>query len=144
MCEDLLREQLAEVKYYDSHRMTNYCEEFRKVESQIYDMAFADRLRFFTDNLKSPKVTLHIKNSDSIKSKKMNMIYKLIREWARNYRLTSFSSHHHHHRSNKPVLHFDKTKHRNQPKSAPSKPESEDDLDYIPDELNVADMKEVK
>jgi len=43
-------------------------------------MIFANRLKFFINNLKSSKMILYIKNLNSIKLKKINTIYKLMQK----------------------------------------------------------------
>jgi hypothetical protein len=40
----LLRQKLDAVRYPGPERMAEYCEEFREIEAQIYDMAFLDRV----------------------------------------------------------------------------------------------------
>src|SRR5277367_2673241 len=40
---DLLRHKLRALRFYGPHRMTEYCEQYRHIESQIHDMAFLDR-----------------------------------------------------------------------------------------------------
>jgi hypothetical protein len=67
---DLLRDKLQNVRYHGVSKMPEYCEEFRFIESQIYDMAFADRLLNFS-KLIPVELALHIRNSD-LRSKDMD------------------------------------------------------------------------
>lgn len=47
----LLRQKLRAIKYEGPHKMAEYCEEFRNIEFQIYDMGYIDKIERFTGNL---------------------------------------------------------------------------------------------
>jgi len=93
--------------------MPEYCEEFRFIESQIYDMAFPDRLLNFSKSI-PVELALHIRNSD-LQSKDMEVVYQLARQWATSAitsrALQSPGHHRSKHRESKPLLKFGK-KHR--------------------------------
>ena len=88
MRADLLRDKLKAIRYHGPHQMTEFCEKFREIESQIYDMAFPDRVNSFVDKLYPPEAAMHIKNVDSLRSKEMEVVYQLARQWANNARLS--------------------------------------------------------
>jgi hypothetical protein len=44
-----LREKLRDLPFDGPRHMFDYCEKFRQIESQIYDMAFPDRLDYFLE-----------------------------------------------------------------------------------------------
>ena len=93
--------------------MLEYCEEFRLIESQIYDMAFTDRVLNFSKPI-PVELALHIRNSN-LRSKDMEVVYQLARQWATSAitsRALQSSGHHRSkHRESNPLLKFRK-KHR--------------------------------
>ena len=64
--------------------MSEYCEQFRHYEVQIYDMTFLDRLTLFLNKLPQ-EVAIFIRNAD-LSSKDMEIVYRLARTWAMNVR----------------------------------------------------------
>ena len=64
--------------------MSEYCEQFRHYEAQIYDMAFPDRLTLFLKKLPQ-EVAMFIRNAD-FSSKDMEVVYRLARIWTTNVR----------------------------------------------------------
>src|ERR1700685_593445 len=82
----LLRDKLKSLRYRGPQHMPDYCESFRQIETQIYDMAFPDRLSNFTDKLYPREAAMHIHNQD-LRSKDMEVVYQLARQWAINARL---------------------------------------------------------
>jgi hypothetical protein len=58
--------------------MAEYIEQFRKVEIQIYDMAYTDRVEAFTLHL-PPSLALYLKDSDKGKED-MEEVYRQSRE----------------------------------------------------------------
>jgi len=60
--------------------MSEYCEKFRQVEAQMYDMAFLDRLGNFLAELPQ-EGALHIRNAVG-DTKEMEVVYRLARQWA--------------------------------------------------------------
>ena len=78
--EDILRQKLDAVPFKGTHHMTEYCEEFRALEAQIYDMAFADRLNYFLRKL-PVEASLYIHNAAS-DTRDMEVIYRLARQYA--------------------------------------------------------------
>jgi hypothetical protein len=62
--------------------MTEFCEEFRALEAQIYDMAFADRLNNFLSKIPVDGA-LHIRNAIH-DTRDMEVVYRIAREWAAN------------------------------------------------------------
>src|SRR6202451_4640737 len=83
----LLRDKLKSLRYRGPHHMPDYCESFRQIETQIYDMAFPDRLEYFLEKLYPPEAAMHIQNQDSLRSQDMEVVYQLARQWAVNARL---------------------------------------------------------
>src|SRR5208282_3475282 len=67
-----------------TQRMSEYCEQFRHYEAQIYDMAFPDRLTLFLKKLPQ-EVAMFIRNAD-FSSKDMEVVYRLARIWTTNVR----------------------------------------------------------
>ena len=147
----LLRQQLNTVRYHGPDRMVEYCEEFRKIEAQIYDMAFLDRVQAFVSKIHPPQAATHILNAETLQNGRMEFVYQLARQWATNYRIAgnlgNGSSRHSRHTHSRRLLKFGKTK-SSSPSSSPTttakKAESEDDLDYIqPEDLNRMDLMQV-
>lgn len=121
---DLLRDKLQRIRYHGTSRMAEYCEDFRSIESQIYDMAFPDRLLNFSRPIPAD-LAMHLRNSD-LRSQDMEVVYQLARQWATSAvtsRALQYSGHHHRskHREGKSLLQFGKKKHR--------KSERKDDTD---------------
>jgi len=103
--QDALRQKLRDIKYQGHSQMAEFCERFRIIEAQIYEMAFPDRLYLFTSNLPSD-LALHLKDQQIQRSKDMEVVYQYAREWAAT-RVNSRPTHHpHHHRRTKPLLKF--------------------------------------
>jgi len=88
--------------------MVEFCEKFRLIESQIYEMAFSDRLGYFVDKLRPAEAAMHIRNADSIRSKDMEVVYQLARQWAANSRIVKPGNSHEGHRYGKPLVKFGK------------------------------------
>ncbi|TMI78296.1 MAG: hypothetical protein E6H10_17355 [Bacteroidetes bacterium] len=88
--EDILRHKLSAIQFKGTQRMTEYCEEFRALEAQIYDMAFADRLNNFLSKL-TIEASLYIRNAAN-DTRDMEVIYRLARQWATNVRSTITST----------------------------------------------------
>ena len=82
----MLRDKLNALRYRGPQSMPDYCEQFRQIEMQILDMAFPDRLSNFTDKLYPREAAMHIHNQD-LRSKDMEVVYQLARQWAINARL---------------------------------------------------------
>ena len=80
--EDILRQKLLAVPFKGAQRMNEYCEDFRALEAQIYDMAFADRLNNFLQKL-PVEGALYIRNA-ARDTRDMEVIYRIAREWATN------------------------------------------------------------
>jgi len=121
--------------------MPDYCERFRHYETQIYEMAFTDRLDYFLAKIPG-EAAMHIRNQGSLRSKDMEIVYQLARQWATNAQTTR---HQEPHRRNKPLLKFGKKRSgRTSSASATTAAkdsDDEDDLDIIvPDELNKMDL----
>ena len=76
---DLLQDKLKALRYHESLRMTKFCERFRFIEIQIYDMTFLDRVSNFIEKLYLSKVAMHIKNADFLHHEDIKMIYQLAR-----------------------------------------------------------------
>jgi len=137
----LLRDKLKALRYNGPHDMPDYCERFRRHEAQIYDMAFTDRLDYFLAKIPT-EAAMHIRNQGSLRSKDMEVVYQLARQWAINARM---SKHQEHHRRSKPLLKFGKKRPSRNPSAAATTMakdlDDEDDLDVIiPDELNKMDL----
>ena len=81
--EKILRHKLEAIHFKGIHR---YCQEFRTVEAQVYDMAFLDRLNDF---LRKPplEASLHIRNAAG-DTRDMEVVYRLACQWATNVRST--------------------------------------------------------
>jgi transposase InsO family protein len=146
----LLRQKLDAIQYHGPDRMAEYCEEFRKLEAQIYDMAFVDRVKAFVSKIHPPQAATHILNGATVQEEKMEFVYQLARQWATNYRVAgNINGSTRHSRHNRRLLKFGKTK-----SSSPASPssttaakkesDSEDDLEFIqPEELNKLDLMQV-
>ena len=143
----LLRDKLDALRYRGPQYMPDFCEKFRQIESQIYDMAFTDRLNYFLKKLHPPEAAMHIQNQESLRSEDMEVVYQLARQWAINSRLLRHQEHNHR-RSGKPLLKFGKrTSGESSSKSATTTAakDSDDELDIIqPEELNKMDLLAVE
>ena len=140
----LLRDKLEALRYRGPQHMPDFCEKFRQIESQIYDMAFTDRLNYFLKKLHPPEAAMHIQNQESLRSEDMEVVYQLARQWAINARLLKHQDHNHR-RSGKPLLKFGKKSSGNSTPStsasATTAKDSKDELDVIiPDHLNKMDL----
>lgn len=80
--EEILRHKLAMIRFKGTQRMSEYCEQFRHYEGQIYDMAFPDRFTIFLGKLPQ-EAAMFIRNAD-LGAKDMEVIYRLARTWATN------------------------------------------------------------
>jgi hypothetical protein len=150
----LLRDKLDALHYRGPHHMPEFCEKFRQIESQIYDMAFPDRLNYFLKKLHPPEAAMHIQNQESLRSEDMEVVYQLARQWAINARL--LKPHHERHRSGRSLLRFGKNKSTGSspaPTSSSSATttaaattkDSDEELDIIqPEELNKMDLHTVE
>jgi hypothetical protein len=126
--QDLLRAKLRKIRFGGTSQMIEYCEEFRAIESQVYDMAFPDRLYWFTKRL--PKeAELYIRDID-LRSTDMEVVYQAARQWAAR-RPSGKSSDNHGtskpHRAKK-LLKFGKSISSS---AAPKRDASEDELDEL-------------
>ena len=123
------------VDFYGPHRMLEYCERFRAIEAQIYDMAFIDRLKAFLG--KFPReAALHIRNSVG-DAKEMEVAYRLARQWATNVRSIIIP----HHTGNAhalPLLRFGKVK------AKPAKPDKKKEREEESDTDDEIDMLHLK
>jgi len=137
----LLRDKLDALRYHGPQHMPDYCEKFRLIESQIYDMAFIDRLDKFLKKL-PPELAMHIRNQSSIRSEDMEVVYQLARQWAINARLSKHQDPHR--RTGKPLLRFGKKRSGESSSTlatTTAKDSDNDELDIIvPDELNKMDL----
>ena len=147
----LLRQKLDAVRYPGPERMAEYCEEFREIEAQIYDMAFLDRVQSFVGKIHPPQAATHILNAETLQEGKMEYVYQLARQWATNYRLAS-SLGHGGHRQSRRLLKFGKKRNLStSPASSAAistdkKSDSEDDLDVMrtrTEQLNKLDYLQV-
>src|SRR5690348_9944307 len=86
--------------------MSDFCEKFRVIKSQIYDMAFTDRLNYFLKKLHLPEAAMHIQNHESLRSEDIEVVYQLARQWAISARLLKPC--YDHRRSSKSLLKFGK------------------------------------
>lgn len=80
--EEILRQKLTMVQFKGTQRMSEFCEKFREIEAQIYDMAFPDRLTRFLNKLPQ-QAALFIRNAAG-DMKDMEDIYRLARQWSIN------------------------------------------------------------
>src|ERR1700694_581776 len=127
--QDLLRQKLRTVKYGGHSHMPEYCEDYRTIEAQIYDMAFSDRLYWFSTHLPN-EAALYLQDID-LRSKDMEVVYQAARQWAA--RRTTYKAGNAHNPSNhhrpKQLLKFGS---RGSPPSTPkTKDVSEDELDEM-------------
>jgi len=145
--EEILRQKLAIIPYNGPRYMSEYCEKFRQVEAQIYDMAFLDRLGNFLAKLPQ-EGALHIRNAVG-DTKDMEVVYRLARQWATNVSTTIVQVPHRN--SNAPqLLRFGRVKVRS-PKPAHFKSDKKKDMEKDSDtddeldtlHLNKADMDQV-
>ena len=136
----LLRDKLEALRYRGPQHMPDYCEKFRQIESQIYDMAFPDRLNYFLKKF-PPEAAMHIQNQDSLRFGDMEVVYQLARQWAINARLAKHQDQNHR-RSGKPLLKFGKPSGNSAATSATAvAKDSDEDLDIIvPEQLNNMDL----
>ena len=72
--------------------MAEYCEEFRKIEAQIYDIAFVDRVEAFVGKIYPPQAATQILNAGTLQEGKMEYVYQRAPQWATNYRIAGNSS----------------------------------------------------
>lgn len=146
----LLRQKLHAVKYEGPHKMAEYCEEFRKIEFQIHDMGYIDRVERFTRGI-GERASQAIWTGNAIKTGKMEPIYQAARQWA--FTLTASNEHsnsrsHGNRHHGKRLLKFGKSRTVKSSTSTPSATitkdkdsDSEDDLDVIvPESLNKLDL----
>ena len=144
MRANLLRDKLELLRYRGPQHMPDFCEKFRLIESQIYDMAFTDRLNYFLKKLHPPEVAMHIQNQDSLRSEDMEVVYQLARQWAVNARLLKPHHDHNGHRTGKSLIRFGKKKSSTPalvPKATTSVKDSDEELDIIvPLQLNKMDL----
>src|SRR5579871_1309722 len=84
--EEILRHKLAMVQFKGTLHMSEFCERFREIEAQIYDMAFPDRLSNFLGKLPQ-EAALYIRNAVS-DTRDMEVVYRLARQWSTNVRST--------------------------------------------------------
>ena len=75
----LLRQKLRAVRYEGPHKMAEYCEEFRKIEFQIHDMGYIDRVERFTDRI-GERASQAIWTGNAIKTGKMEPVYQVARQ----------------------------------------------------------------
>src|ERR1700694_1154215 len=130
---DLLRQKLRTIKYSGHSHMAEYCEEYRTIEAQIYDMAFTDRLYFFSLHLPN-EVALYLQDID-IRSEDMEVVYQAARQWAA--RRTTYKSDKSQNPLNPHKPKLLKFGHRG---STPSTPKTKDTSE---DELDEMDMQQV-
>ena len=144
---DILRDKLHAVRYHGTQRMAEYCEKFRSIEIQIYDMAFADRILAFIKYL-PPEAARFIKNGNH-QSKDMEVAYQLARQWAINAKASGGTNlgHHSQPRQGKPLLKFGrKSKPTPTTSTSTTKDESsssDEGLDYIVQKLYAMDLAQV-
>jgi len=137
--EEILRHKLNMVEFKAPHRMSEYCEKFRELEAQIYDMAFIDRLNAFLYKLPR-EAALHIRNSVG-DAKEMEVAYRLARQWATNVRSTVNIPYRTGNSYAPPLLRFGKVKPKpSRPAKADKKREREEESD-TEDELDVLHLK---
>jgi hypothetical protein len=84
--DETLRQKLTQVFFKGISHMAEYCEQFRYYESQIYDMAFPDRLGHFLAKLPIG-AALHIRNLN-LSTRDMELVYRAANQWAANVRST--------------------------------------------------------
>ena len=126
--------------------MNEYCEEFRALEAQIYDMAFADRLNNFLQKL-PVEGALYIRNA-ARDTRDMEVIYRIAREWATNVRSTigGFRRHPPSLQSNRPRLLKHVQIHKPPDKKVDTKVDSDEELDVMhaeEDKIFKAEMSQV-
>jgi len=146
--EEILRQKLATISYDGPRYMSEYCERFRQVEAQIYDMAFLDRLGNFL--IKLPQEgALHIRNAIG-DTKEMEVVYRLARQWAINVRTTTPQYKSMHRNPKAPqLLRFGRVKsrptklkpHKTDRKEMEKDSDTDDELDTM--HLNKTDMDQV-
>jgi hypothetical protein len=142
---DLLRDKLQNIRYHGVSKMAEYCEEFRSIESQIYDMAFPDRLLNFSRPIPA-ELAMHLRNSD-LRSKDMEVVYQLTRQWAISAvtsRALQSSGHHHHrskHREGKSLFQFRKKNKRSGRPTSKKKDHDSDSDDSVTERLDKMERK---
>ena len=144
----LLRQKLRAIKYEGPHKMAEYCEEFRNIEFQIYDMGYIDKIERFTGNL-SDKASQAIWGGAAVKMGKMESVYQTARQWAFTHLASGEHSRQGGHRQSRRLIRFGKKNISTAPAtsstiSADKKSDSEDDLDVIQTEqLNKIDLMQI-
>ncbi len=143
----LLREKLEAVRFKGSARMADYCTNFRYIESQIFDMAFEDRLKHFIRPFPRD-LALYITTTDLSKGD-MEPVYALARQWAKSavnvVQSTSFGNRS---PSGRSLLQFSKPRNRTKPTTSKEKEKDtsdDEELNVIRqlEHLNAADMSQV-
>lgn len=152
--EDILRDKLSAVQFKGVRYMSDYCEDFRAIEAQIYEMAFPDRLRSFLDKLPAG-AALNIRTAAG-DTKDMEVVYRLAHQWASNVRSVIVPTAHR--RTHVPPVHKPRLlkpvpAHR-PPDKKPHKTDSDEELDMmnedtdgeedkVPLQVNKAEMSQV-
>ena len=131
--EEILCHKLAMVQFKGTLHMSEFCERFREIEAQIYDMAFADRLSSFLNKLPQ-EAALYIRNAVN-DTRDMEVVYRLARQWSTNVRSTVVVR-----RAHTPhapqLIRFGK------PRPKPSKPNKKKDTDVSSDTEDEVDAME--
>jgi len=128
--------------------MSEYCEKFREVEAQIYNMAFLDRLGSFLAKLPQ-EGALHIHNVIG-DTKEMEVVHHLAQQWATNVHtsIIRFQSAHRNPKAPQ-LLRFGRVKlrptkpksHKSDQKEMETDSAMDDELDTL--HFNKTDMDEV-
>jgi Ty3 transposon capsid-like protein len=74
--DDMLRQKLRSVKFNGLRQMEEYCAKFKSTEIQLNEMAFKDRLQYFTTNLPA-NLDLYLRD---LKLTTMEDVYQAARE----------------------------------------------------------------
>ncbi|HUJ81448.1 MAG TPA: aspartyl protease family protein, partial [Candidatus Acidoferrales bacterium] len=76
------REMLLRVQFHSVPRLQEYVAEFRKIENEIFDMNYADRLQHFIKRLPE-QCRMHILTTPGIRqADDMELAYRVARDWA--------------------------------------------------------------
>ena len=76
------REMLLRVQFHSVPRLHEYVAEFGKIENEIFDMNYADRLQHFLDKLPH-ECRMHILTTPGIRqANDMELAYRVARDWA--------------------------------------------------------------
>ena len=142
-----LRQALDRVRYKGIDRMFEYCQTFRDVEVQIFNMTFIERLERFTRPLPSDCI-MHIYNGipELFKKENMEIAYQAARLWSTNHLIAN--QRHDRHRSTNSA--HSKKKVKFTPMlTIPGLPkerdkEKERDKDREEDELDMMDVSKAK